>query len=195
MARIFRAKINWTGFVGAPGYSVFHARSFEADPTGEATAFRDALNLFINAIRDNLPPVVSLAIDPEIEVLEDTTGVLDDVVQLPSIAPVAGTGLAGYQGPTGAVINWRTGLIRNGRRVRGRTFIVPVSSSKFDTDGTLTAAARTDFQDAANALLGAAGVQLCIYGRPTPGAADGVNGQVISASVPDMAAVLRSRRD
>lgn len=195
MATLFRAKVNWTGFVGAPGYSVFHARTFDSNFSGGAVALVTALNGFINGIRDNLPPVVSLRIDPEVEIIEDTTGELVDVSSQVTPASVPGTGLAGYTGPTGAVINWRTGTIRNGRRMRGRTFIVPVSSSKFESDGTLSVAARDDFQLAADALIAAEGVTIVTYGRPTELGNDGIAGDVVSASVPDMAAVLRSRRD
>lgn len=195
MALLFRTKLNWTGFVGAPGYTVFHHRAFEADPTGESDQLLNALNIFIGGIRDRLPNVVNVAIDPEFEIIEDSTGVLQEVVSKVAPAAQPGTGGTTYSAPTGAIINWRTGQIRNGRRIRGRTFLVPLASSCFDVDGTLLTLARTDLAAAAETLRTAEGPQLCIYGRPTVGAADGVNGEVVSSSVPDMAAVLRSRRD
>lgn len=195
MARLFRAKLNWTGFVGAPGYSVFHGLAFEADPTAEATSFRNAVNNFGVAISSNLPNNVSVSVDPDIEVIEDSTGILETVVSTAPVAATLGTGGVAYSAPTGAVINWRTGQIRRGRRMRGRTFVVPLASAAYENNGTLVAAARADLQSAADAFIADAGTQLVVYGRPTPLAADGMNGVVTQASVPDMAAVLRSRRD
>lgn len=195
MALIFRAKINWTGFVGAPGYSVFHARSFEADPANEAAQFKARVNFFAAEIAAVLPNSVTLTTDPEVEQLEDTTGTLTEVVSTPGSAPIAGTGGTTYSAPAGAVVNWTTGQIRNGRRMRGRTFIVPLALAAYEADGTIVASVRNTILTAASNLANAVDTQLCVYGRPTPLAADGMNGRVTGFSVPDMSAVLRSRRD
>lgn len=195
MARIFRARVNWTGFSGAPGYSVFHGLAFEADPLAEATTFSQGINNFLIAIANNLPVSVSVQVDPEVEVLEDSTGTLQEVVTVPTLAATQGTGNTTYSAASGAVVNWRTDFVRNGRRIRGRTFLVPLATASYDTDGTLLPAVRTDILNAATALMDYAGMQLVVYGRPTILDNDGVSGRVTAVSVPDMAAVLRSRRD
>jgi len=94
-------------------------------------------------------------------------------------------------------VNWRTNQIRNGRRVRGRSFLVPLAGSAFEGNGTLSASTLTSLKSAADTLRTAAGTtQLGVYARPTTkDATDGLWAQVTANTVPDMGAVLRSRRD
>jgi hypothetical protein len=106
------------------------------------------------------------------------------------------------------VINWKTAGVRAGRRVRGRSFLVPLLSQTFDVNGTATSAALTTVNGAAGPLYaGTEGdIRLGVWARPT--AIKDVNGNptgeynedgvwhpATAHSVPDMAAVLRSRRD
>lgn len=195
MARIARSKLIWTGFTGAPGYSVFHGSVFQADAQQEATDFSEAVAAFGSLIAPYLPNAVSVQRVAEVEILEDSTGTLEDVLTVPGRAAAQGSGGTNYAAPIGAVIGWNTGRIRNGRRMRGRTFVVPLANSAYETDGSLLPAVVTGLTTAANTLLQAAGTELLVYGRPTPLAADGVSGVVTGVRVPDMAAVLRSRRD
>jgi hypothetical protein len=93
----------------------------------------------------------------------------------------------------------------NFRRVRGRTFIVPIGGASLAGDGTLDATKQGNIQSAANTLVAsaAATVQLVIWSRPFPGdpnnggsfARDGSSHPVKSALVRDKVAMLRSRRD
>jgi hypothetical protein len=108
---------------------------------------------------------------------------------------VNGGGSGAYSAPSGAVLHWLTGTVRNGRRLRGRTFIVPLANSNYEANGTLAAGTITAIQNAGLALMDEATTRLVVYGRPAPNAADGVAALVTGARVPDMAAVLRSRRD
>lgn len=152
---------------------------------------------FWQALDGLYPQQVSVQVESEVELIEHTNGKLVDVFSVPSVAPVPGFAVANFSAPVGAVINWRTGTIRNGRRLRGKTFVVPLANTAFDTTGTLSDAARSTLSVAAAALAATTGSpDLFVYGRPTTkGGSDGVLGVVTSSSVPDMAAVLRSRRD
>jgi hypothetical protein len=91
---------------------------------------------------------------------------------------------------------WNTGAIVNGRRVRGRTFLGPLDNSCLQNDGTLSSSSITH----ANALGAAwtdAGLTTtlsCVWHRPV-GGTGGSNHEIISATVRDKFAVLRSRRD
>jgi hypothetical protein len=86
--------------------------------------------------------------------------------------------------------------VRKNKRVKGRTFLVPLTGSAFDNSGTPTPAAIAGIQGAATTL--AANVdatQLVVWARPTAkGATDGAVGFVTSASVPDQGSILTSRR-
>lgn len=204
MVAILRVQARWGGFSGAPGYSAFHFRDFG---TGEGTgtdgdvtqsqAAADKLTAFFSTIADRLPEDLTVQPEAEVEMLEDTTGELLDVFGITPLPPVLGVGLGNYSGPVGAVVNWRTALVKNGRRIRGRTFLVPLVAASFGADGGLSSIAQSDIQNAANTLSATDSTpDLGVYSRPSAvGATDGQWAVVSSTSVPVLAAVLRSRRD
>lgn len=204
--------MRWSGFQGGPGLSVFHFRDF-TDQVGSADQVAGAVakvDTFIDDIRFYIPATVTLRTEADVEEIEDTTG---DLTTVYTGAPAAAkTGLASggtnYAAAVGAVINWRTAGVRNGRRVRGKTFLVPLSSSAFGVDGTLADGAVTALNTAAAKMVNQAGNgDLGVYARPTPVKdaqgnpvpgqhnADGIWYAATSYNVPDMGAVLRSRRD
>lgn len=192
---LFRVKARWTGFSGAPGYNVFHfdAATEGAGPTAQECA--DELRTFYSALITRLPSAVSINIESGVEVIDELTGQLTDFAQITPGTPIVGSGSGGFSSPTGACVNWLTDGVRNGRRLRGRTFLVPLGGSSYDADGTLGGPTLTAIQAAAD-VLAASPVDLQVYGRPTAaGAADGYAEGVTSARVADKAAILRSRRD
>jgi len=67
----------------------------------------------------------------------------------------------------------------------------------YDTNGTISADTITTLTTAATAMASTAtDAHLGVYARPTgPGATDGMWSPVTSFSIPDLAVVLRSRRD
>jgi len=192
---LFRVKVRWSGFSGAPGYNVFHfdAATEGAGPTAQDCV--DALRVFYTSIAARMPTPVKIDFESVVEVIEETTGALTGFEQITPGASIPGTVSGGFSSATGACVNWITDGVRNGRRLRGRTFIVPLGGSVYDVDGTLGGPTLTALQDAAN-VLHASPVDLQVYGRPTaPGAADGYAEGVTSARVADKTAILRSRRD
>lgn len=204
MVAILRVKARWAGFSGAPGFTVLHFRDFATgegggtDPdSAQAVAAATRVRSFFDAIKANLPAAATVTIEPEVEMLEDTTGELMDTFPAGTQAVVTGTNSAAFAGPIGAVINWKTGSVRNGRRIRGRSFIVPMALGMFTTGGIVTPAAQTTLQTAANALVDNTSTpDLGVYARPSaPLATDGRWVLATSATVPTLAAVLRSRRD
>jgi hypothetical protein len=81
--------------------------------------------------------------------------------------------------------------------VRGRTFLVPAANGIYQEDGTLAPIILNEIQTAATTLAApiAGGIQLGVWARPSGvGAEDGDFHPITAASVPDLAAVLRSRR-
>lgn len=191
---ISRVTARWSGFPGAPGYSNFHFQASTGTPDVEADA--QLVQNFFTAIRTTLPTSVSVEVQQTVEILDDATGQLVSYVTLEEpFTPVSGSGTAAYSGPTGAVINWLTNSVIGGRRVRGRTFIVPCNTTSYQTDGTLTPQALTTLNTGAAILSGAGfGSGFGILTRPAGGGAIGFS-EVTGHRVPDLAAVLRSRRD
>ena len=129
------------------------------------------------------------------EIVDEASNELINILQVTPAAVVPGALTGGFASSTGACIIWETGEVKNGRRVRGRSFIVPMSGAHYDNDGTLKSTAITDITEAANTLC-AGGFDFGVLSRPSAvGANDGSFHTASSGRVSDKAAVLRSRRD
>jgi len=202
--QILRATAQWSGFPGAPGYSNFHftvdGGFFDGGLLGDeaeaaATAAFERVAAAFNNWRDVCPGIVSFSLAPEAIILDSDTGETLGAVPRGAVAINQPTGTGAYSGPSGAVINWNTADYRAGRRIRGRTFVVPLANTAYDANGTLTTAALGALRTGANKLVGdAGGPEFGVWSRPR-GGSGGVFATVVGASVPDKAAVLRSRRD
>jgi hypothetical protein len=197
---LLRAKIRWTIPGAGVSHSVLHFSSIAGAGMNQAGADEAAakVNTFITAIKGDLPSQITLQAPAEIEEIAHDSGTLVNVFAVTQPAAQAGTAAStsSWSAPSGAVVSWSSGTIRNGRRMRGRTFIVPVSSDTYDTDGTIKAVPLGRLVAAAAALRApGTEVRLALWGRPSaPNATDGVQAEVTGHRVPDMAAILRSRR-
>lgn len=201
MAEILRVVTRWDGFAGSPGFTNLHFRDFDTDTNPDSAQVSSAINKvagFFGAIAGLLPAAARLQVQREVDVLESTTGeLLNSLNFTGTLNPIAGTATGSVAGPAGAVVNWRTGNVRNGRRIRGRTFLVPLATTAYETDGSLVSSALNTIQTAATTLIGQTGnPDFGVWARPSgPTATDGIWVVATGASVPDMVAVLRSRRD
>lgn len=200
MPEILKAKINWTGFIGAPGYTNLYFSEF--NETGYTQAHADGVALkastFANQLRDFLPSAVTVNMDPTVEIIQSDTGNLVGFFSTTPIAGGVGALTGTYSATSGACIAWGTNGVRNSRRVRGRTFVVPLGNSAYESNGTLAAGTISALTSYANALKNntTAPGDFGIWARPTgPDATDGEWFAVETVSVKDKAAVLRSRRD
>lgn len=132
------------------------------------------------------------------DVIDDTTGHLAGSWSSPDGGTETAGGPAQAAGGVGACIGWTTGGIVNGtkgpRRLRGRTFLVPLCAGNYDADGTFKPDQMLSLQSLANALQAAG--PLAVWHRPTTkGGSDGTSAGVISNRVRDKVAFLSSRRD
>lgn len=147
-----------------------------------------------DAVKANIPNNVTITIPNTGDVIEDTTGELLSVWTGTGGGVVTGTASPAAAAGVGACITWRTGGIINGRKLRGRTFLVPYSASAYDQDGTLTVNAKT-FTDAFATAMMASG-PLAVWHRPTTtGGSDGNSYGAVLAVTHDKVAFLSSRRD
>lgn len=200
MTEMARVKMRWNGLPGGPGYSIFHFRDFSASSTIDQAIVDGSVakvQAFATALKPLVAHIVTLQVENDVEIIEDTNGNLVNVMTTAAqTAQVSTAGSANYSALSGAVITWRTaGIVRN-RRVRGRTFLVPFATASYQTDGTLSSATVTALQNAGAAMINAAGSgDLGVYSRPSaPGANDGSWWVASGVTVPDMCTVLRSRR-
>ena len=191
---ITRITAQWNGFRGAPGYSNFF---FDGEFADEAAieAAGVALRTFFNDVRDQLPAGLSVAIQGTADVIDEGSGEILRVTDFTPPSTAIGGDTGGYSAATGAVVNWNTNDYVRGRRVRGRTFLVPLSNGAFSADGDLTNNALTSLRTAASSLVTTTlDHPLSVWSRPRSGAG-GSSHVVTGATVPDLGAVLRSRRD
>ena len=209
MTSVFRVRAVWSGFSGAPGYTNFHFVDLGTDAARNAAGA--AVKAFFTSLTAHLMTGWSVAVVPEVTEYNVESGALVSATAMTTV-PTAQGGAApvvAFVGGSGYSIQWNTNLIDHGRRLRGRTYIVPATAC-FESDGTLTAAAITAAQAAADSLIGAVGADFAIWKRiwtkPTldmtgaeikafkqvqvGGALAPVTGRVVK----DSAAQLRTRR-
>lgn len=195
---IFRVKAVLTGFSGGPGlmYQYF---------SPAVAGFNEALaQLAVDRVRDacqtgNLlwPMSLTWSIDGTVDEINEANGDLVD--SLTVTARSVGGNVAGSSvgpAPAGAVVNWKTAEIKRGRRVAGRTFLVPLAAGLFEANGTLTAAAIAEAGEFAAAMNDAGATDLVhvVWSRPVLGVGGTKHG-ITGYTIPDKVAVLRSRRD
>jgi len=199
LPEVLRVKINWSGFVGSPGYTNFHFTEFvsEGYTQEQADACAAKVQTFITSMKNYLPATVTLTVDTTVDIIQTDTGNLVGFFTVAPGAAQVGTNPATYAAAAGACISWGTNGVRNSRRVRGRTFIVPLASNSLDTNGSINDSSLTGIRAAAAALIANVGTgDLSIWARPTgPEATDGVSFPVETYKVNDKVAMLTSRRD
>lgn len=199
MASLAKITVNWAGWAGAPGYTNLYFRNATPGIIDQAVV-DDAITkveAWKNDFDQDLPTGLSVTTDPSVEEINDATGALQGFWTGTPGAGTSGSATGVYSNATGFCIAWSTNTVRNTRRMRGRTFVVPIGSSGLDTAGTLAGTRLTAWRTAANALRASTGAsRLVIWGRPTaPGASDGVSAEVTSSNIVDKTAILSSRRD
>ena len=194
MASIQKVQAVWTGFQGAPGTTTMYATA-AADLLAPLRAFFAALVTFF-------PTGLTITLPGIGDIIDDTNGELTGTwgpVTSPAI--VVGSSSASYAAPAGVSVQWHTTGIVGGRRVKGRTYLVPWASGQ--TDGTPSAASLTALSTALGTYLTASAGNMKVWQRPRE-ASDGpppVTARVGSSwpvdgsQVGDFMSVLRSRRD
>lgn len=197
---IMRSKIRWTIPGAGTAFSVLHFGSDDGfNPVqADADAVVTKVNQFVTTVKANLPNVVQLQVLNEVEEIDSNNGELIQIWTTATPAAQNGTAsaAAGWAAAAGGVISWSTGIVHRTRRIRGRTFVVPMSTEVWDIDGTIKSVPLGVLNTAATALRDNSGaVKFGVWARPSgPGLADGRFAPVSGHRVPDMSAILTSRR-
>jgi hypothetical protein len=195
MPNLNRVRVNWTNFPGAPGVSTFYL-----DPTTTNMAH---LKTFFNSIKDVFPNGLTTEVPNSGDVIDSATNhIVGGWIGSGGGTQTSIAGANAYSGTSGGLVRWQTNAILNGRRLAGRTYLVPLERAQYDLNGSLAASFITLVGTAAATLIAAYAGSLVMYGPPRnagtlgptdPGKA-AITGPVISAVIPDLAAVMRSRR-
>lgn len=194
MTTLNRLVVTWTGggAVG-DGVSVLHFDGSD-NAAPPVAAVKAALGLYPLLF----PANVTLTVPGTGDRIDDTTGNLTGTWTASGGGSVTMANTGGYAAGVGACITWTTGGIVSGtkgpRRLRGRTFLVPLAGPVYQGDGTITNSELAKLQEIANAIQ--ASGPLAVWHRPTTvGGSDGNSYGVVSATVRDKVAFLSSRRD
>jgi hypothetical protein len=196
-------RTEWSGTSGGPGLTqlaVTGAAGGIWNPDATQAAV-NAMRVFWFGIAGYLPDELKLTVQPTIDVYNESNGELtNSYTATTPPAVVSGTSAAIYAAGAGFKITWGTGQIRNGRRVRGTTFVVPAASNVYSASGTIVPAVMTAVNNQANNLLSqlsAAGTSLAVWSRPVdaPEARLGVVTSVTGAACSSKTSILRGRRD
>lgn len=192
---ISRVEVLWNLGVGGTGLTVMYGQ--------DGHLLAGDLHTFFEAIKTRIPAGVVLSCSDTGDVIDEATGELQGPWGSGGAWTVTGTGSGTWAAGVGASIDWRTSGIHGGRRVRGRTYLVPLNGFCYSSNGTLDTPALTDLQTATTALVAAHTGNLVIWSRPrkadptkTPPvtALAGGFSPVIVGTVPDTISTLRSRR-
>lgn len=189
---IYRYRWSITGGQVGTGFINFYAdASLPAQPFVTATAA--LLNgAWATGASGGLPSGITLTPDAICDVITAATGKLNGSSGITPPSVITGGNSSVYAAPGGFALTWTTGAIVNGKRLKGRTFFVPVSSAKFQTDGTLDNVYVSAIRAAAATYAGGSWFP-CVWHRPvggTGGSAAVMNGYTLN----DKVAILTSRR-
>lgn len=188
MADIARLRIDLSG-TAVVGASVMTLYQDAAATTGLPA---DVMT-FLNAIKANFPPGLTYTVPGGGDLLNVATGALTGTWSEGGGGTVTGTGVGGYAIGVGGLINWGTSGIVSGRRVRGRTFLVPLMGGSFDSSGRMQPATVTALNTPLATFLTNVSPALVIWSRPTSTRAGSMH-PVTTANIPATPSTLRSRR-
>lgn len=187
MANLARVRVVWGGSaVVGPGVTTLY---FEEAGSGFVTGVQN----WVATWKNYIPGGVTMRVDGFGDLIDVATGELSGTYVDGATLTQTGTFSGAFAAGVGVRTVWETSGVRNGRRVRGSSYIVPIGGSLFDTDGSVGGTALTTFSGAATTLVGLSTNVLCVYSRPH-GGLPGMSSPVISSDVPDKVSWLRTRR-
>jgi hypothetical protein len=189
---MFEYRAVWNVQGGGIGYSVFHVRK-GVTPSEQTAAqgFADDLRAGFNSLVTLLPDDVLISFESEARELNTTTGQLIAVHSITAPASVAGTNTGTYSAPSGARVDLITGGIVAGRRLRGRTYVVPLIGTAYTNTGLISSTAQSTLETAFEMFRD----ETDLYSLGVWSRTHGVIADVTSVNVPNEAAILRSRRE
>jgi len=190
-----RVKSVITGASGLPGLgTAYFVPAAAVATTAEATDVAARVRAFWLGVAPNLESGTNVAVSGVVDSLDPATGTLvgQTVGTTPAVVNATGTSAS----PTATMLGLRlaTGAVVNGRLLKGRWFIGPLSSGT-NNGGVPLAAALTNLLSGTSGMLtGTTGAYPCVWHRPKLGVG-GAAYQVTGYSADTRFWYLRSRRD
>lgn len=192
---LLQVTVEWGGFPGAPGYTNLHYTNAGIITSAVDNAVEASRKLFDDH-KSLYASNETFTVSNEVKEFDIVTGALIGLHSPGTpAAVVTGSGSASMgPGPAGACVSLGTDGVNRGRRVRGRVFLVPIAVGWFQNDGTLVPATIPLIEGAFTTWRTSAAYETLVWSRPRLGAG-GAAFPILSSTVRDRVAVLRSRRD
>jgi hypothetical protein len=198
MATLYRVRSTISYGAGGPGLSThYFLAGSPAGTSTEALAAASGVHLFWVNLLGVLANTVAVAVQPAIDTIDETNGNLNGGYAVTPPALVLGTGASPYL-PVFAclVVRYQTSAIIGTRRLEGRTYVGPLSSSASNAGLTPTTTAGTAAVNAVSALTGVGTPAAVVWHRPRVSPASiGNHGVITGGSALGVFGSLRSRRD
>lgn len=155
--------------------------------------YREDLETFWTAVGARIHSSFRWTVEPVGRIFNEATGQTTGIWADPRVKTGVGTGTSGGQvaNATMVLFQWRTGVYKNGRELRGRTYVPGLLSNQV-VGGELQPSSATALATAAQEFVDAS-PGFHIWSRPKNGTS-GSSEQVVSGTVWNELAVLRSRR-
>jgi len=194
---IMRVKAHITGPGGLPGIHTTYWLGASSTPvTADAVDVHGRVRAFWDGVKTLTATGVTITFPGPIDVLDHTNGNLQFTLNGGLPTNVVSTGSSELPKATQLILGYATTLVINGRFLKGRSFIGPLSTAT-NTGGSVTAASNVTLLAACAALTsGATASTQVVWHRPTAsnptaGAVSAVTGYSTNTEF----GVLRSRRD
>lgn len=183
-------RLIWTT-PGGGGQSTLYTQGAEGGEQATATAIKT----WLGQVAQGLTNQVTVNLDPEVRKLADASGTLTGVASVnPGNAVVGNNASQSVADASQVLFRWNTGVIHQGRRMVGRTFIPGLPVGSLD-GGNLKAASAADFATKNAAFIASLSSDpLVVWHRPKHGSG-GMTFVVSGGSVWSEMAVLRRRRN
>lgn len=187
MVQINQIQVNWVG-TGVIGVA---ASTFYSTSTSTTTSLTSLINAF-NAVKALIPASVTVNVPATGKSYDDATGQLLGTWVAGSLTPIVGTGAGAFGSASGAWVNWYTNAIVRRHALVGRTFLVPLVGSTFNSSGVIAPANLNQIQAFANAVATAGSLR--VWSRPTATHPVGSSAVIQSFGTNSRQGILRSRR-
>jgi hypothetical protein len=192
---LWRIRVDWSGWAGAPGYTTMFADTVES-----ADQFASEVRLFFQTALSDvsldmsyLPGGVKITFPTTLDRVDADTNNMIGTVAVSPLGQLVGTGTNLFAGGAGCCVTWKTGDFHDGRRVVGRTFLIPLNGSAYDFDGTLGTAFLAKVRQAATSYATSGTINPMVMSRVTPTHPGGAH-TIIAGTVSDRSSGLRTRR-
>lgn len=166
--------VDWTTVTGRSGVSVLHFGT-----EGTLSQLSGTMSNAFAQIAGGLHTGTHAQVRTEVRLIDEVTGLLTGTETFGAPIEVDGVSAASQVVPDvcQGLVSFTTGVVRNGRRVRGRTFIPGMADARTTVTGELSAAMMGFLNAYGTELIGGTN-KLKVYSRPSAtlaGAATTVN--------------------